>query len=252
MRLTGIYQPHPRRAYGRRKFCAALIEDVPASACLRLPDVPASIAKIVRGDNGRRYILCPMCQRCCAALYNRSGGYLWQCRVCAGLRYMSEYQLRRPEAAVERRHELRRRAKRTKSPETRKRCLARVNALSQAAMLRMEEEQARESDAFVLAALPLLIKEQAREAKYWRRMLLAALRTSKKERRKWVTPPRPENAPEWFFEVLEASLHMPTPPRRGAPAAAKVQVPSEGDVVLEATAAYRSQLEWLAKRRRAA
>jgi hypothetical protein len=197
-----VYQPTtPRQPYGRRAFSRPLVEELPHWVSIRFPvEVPAADVPMVAGGahrvavpmphGGVRWLLeCPRCQRHVSRLYYRAD--LWDsapfnhcgwrpglCRTCWGFRYASQYTGRRPEAAKERVEALRRAAVATHDPKTRRRRLERVRKLNALRIVRIMRYNGRKTEAFILGAVPALIRFDARIQRSWLRATTVMRRES--------------------------------------------------------------------------
>jgi hypothetical protein len=197
---AGIYLPtHQRHAYGRRSWSTPLVEPW----WLPRREVP-----MPRG--GTRTLLgYPRCQQWAAKLYNLDWvfpQFCWQgyaCRACAGLRYRSQYQRRRPEAAHDRIEQLSVAAGRAKNFDTYQRRFRRYARASELYWGRIETHLARRDVAITLTLLVLIAREVGRENRHWHRILLAVLRASPGTRRHIAANP---DTPAWVHEQILASL----------------------------------------------
>lgn len=127
--------PKRRQPYGHRADSFTLIDD-PSIVALNADWFPLAYnlpMPRTRGrDRGvRSLVACPRCGRKVKTLYRPVGADFWWCRHCWGLRYPSQYQGRRPEAAPpghpERLEALLESAFRARSPQVRMRRLARLD-----------------------------------------------------------------------------------------------------------------------------
>jgi hypothetical protein len=184
-RRRGIYQPTtPRRPYGRRLWRRNGWTPHPLDTELEDAGIAVLSARalMVAGGEGaerlhfvgipmprgamRWHVHCPRCGTVAAQLYDVSG---WGdavrsliCRRCLGLRYASQYTLRRAEADGERVAELARHARKTQDPCARRRRLARVRALRDTRDNRASRIDRRKGQAEAIVMLSALLRSDAR------------------------------------------------------------------------------------------
>jgi hypothetical protein len=141
--------PTRRRAYGRRPDSAPLVTDehvIPYHAYWFSPCWTDPMPK-----GGVRYKTpCPRCGSMRRTLYGFRLSGDCACRACQGLRYPSQYQGRRPEAARDRLAALARSAVRSRSPEAAERRWARLEA-ADATYWRRERAYRRRMSAGIVA-----------------------------------------------------------------------------------------------------
>jgi hypothetical protein len=210
---AGVYQPlHQRHAYGRHCSSAPLVEEIKydgLTANIAPRWLPRREIQMPRG--GVRTLLgCPICEKWAVKLYNLdwifppfcSQGYA--CRDCAGLRYRSQYQGRRPEATFGRIQQLAIAAQGTKSERARNRRNRRCLTASALFCRRRDNHEVRRKLAYAITIAVLLTREINRDNRLWaRRILPAALRGTPELRRQIADHP---DTPAWARTHLLASL----------------------------------------------
>lgn len=95
--------PTQREPYGRREDSCPLVVDVPSMPAEWVPGCHERRYVPMPRGGARCLIACPWCKRWVIRLYYLPGlPDMPLCRHCAGLKYPSQYQGRRPEASKER------------------------------------------------------------------------------------------------------------------------------------------------------
>lgn len=217
---AGIYQPiHQRTAYGRSSWSAPTIEEMMRQLVVyrarALPDrIARRVAVPMPHGATRWFAICPCCGRRAASLYafdfRMPVGWPALCRTCLGLRYRSQYQGRRPEAAPERLDALRASAARARAPRTQARREERLAMASRVRRTRDHRHVVRRELAFDLAGTVLLSRARRRERTSWARIVHGALRESPERRAEIAAL-----APAWAAEALGALPWRPSEEEAG-------------------------------------
>lgn len=212
---AGVYQPalDGRRAYGRRRTSAPLVEDA-AGIAVAAHTAPRWLPRraVPMPHGGVRMLLaCPCCRRWATQLYaltwlaRQDVSPRYACRRCLGLRYQSQYQGRRPEAHRSARQHLAATARTARTAATRERRQRRYLAAVDTHCKRAERGDARRDTAYLLAAAVLLAREVNRENRQWaRRILPAVLREPNLDARRQIA--EHPDTPAWARQAILASL----------------------------------------------